>query len=287
MEKNAKHDGDNNNNRIDTLLERYLVLLDEYTTLRSDLSRLQAQSFQHLARANFAAERGARYGADFYDERMQASRRVVVHVSSSSSAAPAPASAAGLVHGSSPTFRVVTLAGDEGAGGARTSDDDDDDGRGKDVPAEAEAEAEAPDSDPQRDDNDVETTQPSSSSAHDAPPPGKSQAAAAAEPASSSTSSSKDRSEQQKINKNDPLRWFGVLTPMALRQTQACAIQVVGSIIPRLVSVDAEMRDVEIEVRRARKRRAKAEAAEQKKSRLGQDEAVAAVERSVREDLAV
>lgn len=75
---------------------------------------------------------------------------------------------------------------------------------------------------------------------------------------------------------------------MALRQTQACAIQVVGDIIPRLVSVDAAMRDVEIEVRRARKRRAKAEAAEQKeKSRLGQDEAVAAVERSVREDLAV
>ena len=63
---------------IDTLLERYLTLLDEYMALRAELSRLQTACFQHLARANFAAERGVRYGADFYDQRMRAVRTVAI-----------------------------------------------------------------------------------------------------------------------------------------------------------------------------------------------------------------
>ena len=47
---------------IDTLLERYLGLIDEYSQLREDLSRLQRGMFQDIARANFSAERGVRYG---------------------------------------------------------------------------------------------------------------------------------------------------------------------------------------------------------------------------------
>ncbi|KAL7934479.1 hypothetical protein V8C35DRAFT_301023 [Trichoderma chlorosporum] len=59
---------------IDSLLERYLNLLDEYSRLREELSKLQAGVFQNIARANFAGERGMRYGQDHYDERMCASR---------------------------------------------------------------------------------------------------------------------------------------------------------------------------------------------------------------------
>ncbi|KHO00808.1 uncharacterized protein MAM_01586 [Metarhizium album ARSEF 1941] len=60
---------------------------------------------------------------------------------------------------------------------------------------------------------------------------------------------------------DDPLRWFGILTPMPLRAAQRHAIRAVEDVVPRLASVNAEMRHVEVEVRRARKRRAKAEAA--------------------------
>lgn len=167
---------------IDALLERYLVLLDEYTTLRAELSRLQASAFQHLARANFSAERGVRYGADFFDERMQAVRTVAIE---------GPAGS---------TFRVVKAV-DE-------------------APAEPEAQREAA------------GEQVSTEKKKKTPKPGA-----------------------------DPLRWFGVLTPSALRQTQACAVEAVEGVVSRLVTVDAEMRSLEIEVRRARKKRAKAEAA--------------------------
>jgi hypothetical protein len=61
----------------------------------------------------------------------------------------------------------------------------------------------------------------------------------------------------------DPLRMFGILTPQALRLAQGGAIKMVEDIVPKLVQVDAEMKEVEIKIRRARKVRAKAEAAEQ------------------------
>ncbi|ROT40332.1 hypothetical protein SODALDRAFT_376121 [Sodiomyces alkalinus F11] len=64
--------------RIEQLLERYLDLLDEYTTLRDSLGKAQAAMYQNLARANFTAERGMRYGQDYYDDRMQASRTLTI-----------------------------------------------------------------------------------------------------------------------------------------------------------------------------------------------------------------
>ncbi|KAF4967800.1 hypothetical protein FSARC_4692 [Fusarium sarcochroum] len=69
--------------------------------------------------------------------------------------------------------------------------------------------------------------------------------------------------KKRKKNRN-PLHWFGLFAPMPLRTAQTQSVQAVGEIIPRLVSVNAEMLEVEIEVRRARKRRAKAEVAEKK-----------------------
>lgn len=62
--------------------------------------------------------------------------------------------------------------------------------------------------------------------------------------------------------RKDPLRMFGILTPQALRLAQGGAIKMVEEIVPKLVQVDAEMKEVEIKIRRARKFRAKAEAAE-------------------------
>ncbi|EKJ76303.1 hypothetical protein NXS19_009101 [Fusarium pseudograminearum] len=69
--------------------------------------------------------------------------------------------------------------------------------------------------------------------------------------------------EKKRKNKN-PLHWFGLFAPMGLRTAQTQSIKAVEDVIPRLVSINAEMLDVEIEVRRARKRRAKAEMAEKR-----------------------
>ncbi|RKF75589.1 hypothetical protein GcM1_233098 [Golovinomyces cichoracearum] len=59
---------------IEILLEEYLRLVDEYDRVRQSFCTLHTSARQHLARANFTAARGIRYGKDLYDSRMQALR---------------------------------------------------------------------------------------------------------------------------------------------------------------------------------------------------------------------
>ncbi|KAI1430844.1 hypothetical protein GGR50DRAFT_698591 [Xylaria sp. CBS 124048] len=213
---------------IDGLLERYLHLLHEYTALREELTALQTGIYQNIARANFAAERGVRFGQDYYDERMQASRLLAI------------------------------------------SHPDQDDGAGEGVPCftitNPTAEGSAADS-----------QVPNPPSHHDE---------VGAEPTASNASSSSSQTDTDAQSKQDtaadkgtdaipkkprdPLRWFGFFAPMALRQAQTQGIQAIERVIPRLASVSAEMAGVEIEVRRARKKRAKAEAAASKLAQQGE-----------------
>ncbi|RDA84263.1 hypothetical protein CP532_1972 [Ophiocordyceps camponoti-leonardi (nom. inval.)] len=143
---------------IDRLLQRYLDLLDQYTKLRAQLSTLLTRVYQDLARANFSAERGMRYGESYFDERMRATRLLSLDEDDAGQ----------------PVF-AIARAGDE-----------------------------------------------------EQPTPCK-----------------------------DPLRWFGMSVPTALRTAQSQSVEAVEHIIPALVSVQTEMLAVEIEVRRARKRRDK------------------------------
>lgn len=184
---------------VDGLLERYLQLLHEYTALRAELNGLQTAMYQNIARANFSAERGMRFGPDFYDDRMQASRGVDIRPDDQ-----------GAHH-----FSFRALAEDTDAPSSAGMGDE---------TAEASAEGE-------------------------------------------SRRGSTDEIPQEKTarKKRDPLLWFGLLTPTALRQAQAQSTRAVKHVLPKLVSVNYEMAQVEIEVRRARKKRAKAEAAAAKK----------------------
>ena len=192
---------------VDSLLERYLDLLDEYTKLRSALTALQTNIYQNIARANFSAERGIRYGRDMYDERMQASRALTVMEGNKGT----------------PVFEIGLLVEEKSH-----------------VKAEEEASQ-----DKEKDVNGIET--------------GKER-----EP-EMQNEDEKEKQSQDKKQKaqspRDPLRWFGILTPVPLRQAQSKSIEAVEKIIPKLVTVSAQMADVEIRVRRARKKRAKGEAA--------------------------
>ncbi|KAK6950265.1 hypothetical protein Daesc_008591 [Daldinia eschscholtzii] len=197
--------------RIDLLLERYLHLLHEYTTLREQLSTLQTGMYQNIARANFAAERGMRFGQDFYDERMQASRKL-----------------------------AITPAGGN-----------DDDNNQEHIPVPVFAIAVAGSTEPEVSEKGAATASTTTDDGIRDEEGGKEEEEETREP-----------SPNKKERRNDdPLRWFGLLTPMPLRQAQAQSIQAVEQVIPKLVSVNAQMAQVEIEVRRARKKRAKAEAA--------------------------
>ncbi|KAK0709063.1 hypothetical protein B0T26DRAFT_678536 [Lasiosphaeria miniovina] len=200
---------------VDSLLLRYLSLLDEYTRLRAALGALQSTVFQSLARANFTAERGVRrYGQDYYDERMQATRRLRV-------------TTPGAGAGGSPVFEVVVHSPEE---------DDKDEGEAAEVEVEPA--------------NGVDEQQ-----ANEEKPNEQQQ-----QPAQNN-----NKTKKKKPKPHDPLRWFGVLTPMALRAAQGQAVEAVHDLVPRLATVSAEMAGVEVEVRRTRKKRAKAVAAEEKR----------------------
>ena len=58
-------------------------------------------------------------------------------------------------------------------------------------------------------------------------------------------------------NKTDPIHMFGVLAPPVLRQAQGSFVQAVVGSVSRLVELDGEMRELEIEIRRTRKTLAK------------------------------
>ncbi|KAL8952208.1 MAG: hypothetical protein Q9222_001863 [Ikaeria aurantiellina] len=52
----------------------------------------------------------------------------------------------------------------------------------------------------------------------------------------------------------DPLRWFGILVPAALKASQASFRKTVTGTIPDLANVSNEMKQLEIEIRRTRKK---------------------------------
>ncbi|KAJ5613534.1 hypothetical protein N7528_007188 [Penicillium herquei] len=63
---------------LDTLLERYLHLLDRQQQMQSELAKEMSSGFLSLAHANYLCPPGRRYGADYYDERMKANQRMHV-----------------------------------------------------------------------------------------------------------------------------------------------------------------------------------------------------------------
>ena len=77
-------------------------------------------------------------------------------------------------------------------------------------------------------------------------------------------------SEKTKRAPKDPLRMFGLLTPPSLRLAQAESIKSVEEVVPKLVSIDAEMKEVEIRIKRARKWKAKAQVREKAANNVGE-----------------
>ncbi|KAL9584466.1 MAG: hypothetical protein Q9212_002105 [Teloschistes hypoglaucus] len=52
----------------------------------------------------------------------------------------------------------------------------------------------------------------------------------------------------------DPLRWFGILVPSTLRASQSSFKKAVTERVPSLVNVSSEMKELEVEIRRTRKK---------------------------------
>ncbi|KAK5629674.1 hypothetical protein RRF57_005389 [Xylaria bambusicola] len=243
---------------IDGLLECYLHLLHEYTSLREELATLQTGMYQSIARANFAAERGVRFGQDYYDDRMQASRRLAITYSSQveASAKEPSESQSGrhpvVFNESVASFTVVSPT----AVCPPASDVEDSEATGGSINPHPVPRPEAGDDGP----IEQSATKSTNTESHIGPMPLPELDASVQPRNRTETIAVAGKQTTTPKRPSDPLRWFGLLTPMALRQAQTQSIRAVEHVIPRLASLDVEMMGVEIEVRRARKRRAKADA---------------------------
>lgn len=205
---------------IDSLLERYLSLIDEYSRLREELTKLQTGVYQNIARANFTGERGMRYGQDHYDERMRALRVLDIE----------------LAEDNVPSFTMKNMDSPvDGTAGDSANQEETEKGNDNLKKEETEKQETA---DINAQENPADGT-------------GEQQ----------NENEKKDNENKAKKPIHNPLHWFGLLAPQPLRTAQTLSIQAVQEAIPRLVSVNAEMEHVEIEIRRAKKKRAKAMAA--------------------------
>ncbi|KAI1485341.1 hypothetical protein F5X96DRAFT_349226 [Biscogniauxia mediterranea] len=253
---------------IDALLERYLHLLHEYTSLREQLSALQAGMYQDIARANFAAERGLRFGRDHYDERMQASRRLSIsleddhghdhdhdHNDRGGIVALLPRFTAFSTTTTSPS--PSPGPGPKGEEKKKKKHEHE----GERAAAAAAAAGSAPPETPELLDGRRTTTTTTTTTTDSGKDRDTGIGIGIREEGSSEEAEGKKKAKAKATRKDDPLNWFGpLLAPMPLlRQAQARSVRAVAHVVPRLASVSAEMAHVEVEVRRARKRRAKME----------------------------
>lgn len=61
-----------------------------------------------------------------------------------------------------------------------------------------------------------------------------------------------------KVTPRDPLNWFGILVPPTLRKAQGSFKSALDDVVPAMATVVVQMRQIEIEIRRTRKKILKA-----------------------------
>jgi hypothetical protein len=222
---------------LDELWESYLTLLDQYTKAQDEIKKHFNSGFLSLAKAQSSASLGRRYGQDWYDERMKASRKARVLSASvddtedSVGADFQRLSISAVPRG--PTIQIV---------------------HSEEKKSKSESEIKEEESKQQQ-------QQPS--------PPGT------PEPESKPKEDEETKSDQSEESKpTNPLRWYGVLVPPELRRAQSAftaategssaseeSDETCNGPIADAVNAARGMRDIEAEIRKIRKAVKKAEKA--------------------------
>ncbi|KAL4953228.1 hypothetical protein BDW69DRAFT_165802 [Aspergillus filifer] len=219
---------------LDELLEKYLHLLDRHQTLQNELASKLSKGFLSLAHANYTCPPGRRYGADYYDERMKASRRITLQTPSSSGDADHNIKTEELSQTNKfarPSFTIGTVAASD--------DREQTDPGDKFEPSNSKARDSGPKpSNQSEDDTPVVINTGNSGS------PATSEVDLETDP--------KPESVKRKPRTPDPIRWYGILVPPSLRSAQKSFIEAVESSLPGLASTVVEMQTTEKEISRLR-----------------------------------
>ncbi|KJK67717.1 hypothetical protein P875_00109046 [Aspergillus parasiticus SU-1] len=220
---------------LDTLLERYLHLLDRHQKLQAELATTLSSGFLSLAQANYTCPPGRRYGADYYDERMKATRKVDLEPPTSAKNVEASSvdesSDESTKRGDYKRIFTIKLATSDSA------EEPSELTRGENQSHSSDAftsECEGPEEecDPKAEDSTTSSGNPG-----------------AREPAET-----KPRSSEKKPRSSDPIRWYGILVSPFLRSAQKYFTEALGGPLPELASVVVEMQAVEKEVKSVRKK---------------------------------
>ena len=223
---------------LDELWESYLTLLDQYTKAQDEIKKHFNSGFLSLAKAQSSASLGRRYGQDWYDERMKASRKARVLSASvddtedSVGADLQRLSISAVPRG--PTIQIV---------------------HSEEKKSKSESEIKEEESKQQQQQQPL--------------PPGT------PEPESKPKEDEETKSDQSEESKpTNPLRWYGVLVPPELRRAQSAFTAATGGSsapeesdencngpIADAVNAARGMRDIEAEIRKIRKAVKKAEKA--------------------------
>lgn len=202
--------------RLDDLLVEYLDLLDRYTTLRTRLAENVSSAFLSLARAQRTSTLGParRYGEECYDQRMKAQRRVVAQMSE-----------AGSSEMSVKSIRPSTIAQTDRGENSRfgkSEDGHDEDSLQPIIQPPADREKREEEKEEDKDNKKHDTLEPAEVAA--------------------ATITKTDPADK------NPISWFGLLVPPALKQTQTHFVTAVEELVPALVNADAEMKVLEAEI---------------------------------------
>ncbi|KAK5112420.1 hypothetical protein LTR85_011529 [Meristemomyces frigidus] len=207
--------------KLDGLWETYLSLLEEYQEAQKEVQKQMASGFFSLTQANFKSATRGRYGRDYYDERMKASRRCRNSFDD------------GDPNGT--RVQLVMTSDDRQSSTAKRPD-------GEEEKRAKPQQQPSPPSTP-KGESDAPSTVGADISAADEHE----------KPAQSPQGSSGPQ--------RDPLRWFGILVPRELRSAQTTFASAVDGPVVQTVNAGRALREVEAEIRRLRKAVRRAEKA--------------------------
>ncbi|KAJ0422134.1 hypothetical protein BJY00DRAFT_97448 [Aspergillus carlsbadensis] len=219
---------------LDTLLERYLELLDKHQKLQGELASRLSSGFLSLAQANYTCHPGRRYGADYYDERMKATRKVSLQPPSAGEQdyINEPGESPDTAASTKQIFSIIPASNSDAD--EQSSFGDQNELSGATDEREAESKLPGVDSDP------------GWNTAEDAQDP-----SSALKPVAKTDS--QPNSKRKSSHASNPIRWFGILVPPSLRNAQKSFIKAIDCTMPELASIVVEMQVAEREIVRLRK----------------------------------
>ncbi|EPS26641.1 hypothetical protein PDE_01579 [Penicillium oxalicum 114-2] len=218
---------------LDLLLESYLHLLDRQQALQSGLSKSLASGFLSLAHANYTCPPGRRYGADYYDERMKATRRISIHTKPAQG--PSNDSPTDEEPVSELTARNLGYTFTVGEVKKQEVDQSPSEADATEKSSLEASEHEGTANEPPTHQTTGESEQPSSEDS----------------PEDESTEKA-TKPRRKRFHSDNPLHWYGILVPASLRSAQKSFTEGIQTQVPDLAGTIIEMRGLEQKIRQVR-----------------------------------